>query len=449
MDQHSISAKLVAGAAMVFSTMSVQAAAIQITDTFHFLDNVSANSFNFPQGVLQTFGAMDVTPNGFGGTLGYYIPAPAPGVPVTPALFAQAPTLNFNNFTVAPNFYGKTVSSAAQNGAWLLGFQNSEGGTTNYGAALTPSIGTVGKIDHPINVSISGSGNTPTFSWALPANAANIDAVRIQVWDHQNPVGIGQAGVGGAGIADVVYVSEKIQTSQTSFTLPATLVTPKPDGSNATVQLQPGNLYSLEISLVDLRDPDGGVGNSNIVSRTRSIFDFTFLNQGAPTNVFLPNVNLQNGTPVFEFNLAVDEGKEYFIDPLVAVGYDYKIGAGNPNFKTVLLPTGIGDGWYELYMWDNGAWVKLADIEGGQQYDFGATGVDRFRVMGIETGAGLSPDDPNAFITGLQFAGAGFFTGTMTAVTVDVPEPGSLALGGLALLLLAIRRVGKRAFDCC
>lgn len=438
MDQDSIGAKLVVGAALVFSAMSAQALPIQINGTFHFLDNVSANSFNFPQGLKQTLGAVDVTPNGENGTVGAFTSIPL--AQVTQQTFLSAPSLNFNNFTAAPNFFGRTVDSAAQDGTWTLGFRNTSGGSTDFATAVTPSIINAIKIDHPTDVRISGSGNTPTFSWALPANSANIDAVRIQVWDRQRLVGIGQSGVGGGGIGDVVYLSEKIPLSQTSFTLPSTLMTRKPDGSDVTVQLQPNSLYSLEISLLDLRDPNGGVGNSNILSRTRSIFDFTFLGQGAPSNVFLPNVNLQNGIPEFQFQVAVEEGRQIFIDPLVAIGYDYQIGAGNPNFKTVLLPTGIGDGWYELYMWDNGAWVKLADIEGGQLYDFGDTGVDRFRVMGIETSAGLSPDNPSAFITGLQFAGTGVFTGTMTAVSVEVPEPASLALAVLALALLAMRR---------
>ena len=76
--------------------------------------------------------------------------------------------------------------------------------------------------------------------------------------------GSGSPAWGGAGIADVIYVSNQIPLSQTSFTLPA-------------MPLQLNGLYSLEISLVDLRDPNGGVGLPNILSRTRSIFDFTFL----------------------------------------------------------------------------------------------------------------------------------------------------------------------------
>lgn len=416
--------------------------------TFHFLDNVSANSFNFPQGLRQTLGAIDVTAGGAAGTTGAYIPAPAPGTTITPQLFVGAPSLSANNFTVAPNFYGRSPDAAlVQNGSWLLGFQNTGGGTTDYAVATTRSIAGATVIDHPDNVSISGSGFNPTFNWTLPSNATNIDAVRIQVWDHQRSVGVGQTGVGGVGIADVIYVSDKIPTSTTSFTLPVDAngfiaPTALPGGGlTAPFQLQINGLYSLEISLVDLRDPNLGVGNPNILSRTRSIFDFTFLPPGAPANVFLPMVNLAGPAPVFSFQpISVQAGQQIFIDPLLAVGYDYQIGAGDPNFQTMLLPTGIGDDMYELYLWENGQWVKVADVQGGQEYDFGGDGVDRFRILGIETSAGLEPDNPTAFITGLAFVGDGVFSGTMTAITVNVPEPGSMALAMLGLVCLLMRR---------
>jgi hypothetical protein len=436
------------GALFLLSATTTHSATVTVLDgnngTFHFLDNVSANSFNFRSGVSQTFGAMDVSAaGGAGGTIGAYIPYS--GGNLTPAMFANAPLLSANNFTVAPNFFGRSLDAAlAQNGPWALGFVNSANGSTNSAVATTQSIANATVINHPTNVSISGSGNMPTFNWTLPANSGNIDAVRIQVWDHQRLVGVGQTGVGGAGLADVVYVSEKIPLNQTSFTLPSTLVTRKPDGSDASVQLQLNGLYSLEISLVDLRDPNGGVGNSNILSRTRSIFDFTFLPPGTPANVFIPNVNLLGPAPIFSFQpISVQAGQQIFIDPLLAVGYDYQIGAGDPNFRTMMLPTGIGDGSYELYLWDNGQWVKVADVQGGDQYDFGANGVDRFRVLGIETSAGLDPSNPTAFITGLSFVQDGAFSGTMTAITVNVPEPGSLALAMLGLALIVVRRTGS------
>lgn len=423
--------------ACLFSLAAMTAHAAPVTvingnqGTFHFLDNVSANSFNFPSGLSQTIGALDVRPNGSGGTEGALIPTPQGQI--TPQMFIGAPSLNFNNFSVAPNLFGRSLRAAdVQDGSWALGFKNTAGGSTNYAVVTTQSIANAVSIPHPTNVSISGSGNAPTFSWTLPANAPQLDAVRIQLWDHQRNVGVGQSGVGGAGIADVIYVSNQIPLSQTSFTLPA-------------MPLQLNGLYSLEISLVDLRDPNGGIGLPNILSRTRSIFDFTFLPPGSPANVFLPNVNLSGPSPIFEFQpISVQAGQQIFIDPLVAVGYDYQIGEGDPNFRTVLLPTGIGDGSYELYIWDIGGWIKVADVAGGEKYDFGVNGVDRFRVLGIESGAGLDPDDPTAFITGLEFVRDGVFSGTMAAVTVSVPEPGGLLLIGLAFGVLGVCQLLKR-----
>jgi PEP-CTERM motif len=71
-----------------------------------------------------------------------------------------------------------------------------------------------------------------------------------------------------------------------------------------------------------------------------------------------------------------------------------------------------------------------------------------FRVLGIETSAGLDPNDPTAFVTGLSFTGAGQFTGTMTPFTAEapapVPEPATLLLFGTTAAGLGLVRWRQR-----
>ena len=157
---------------------------------------------------------------------------------------------------------------------------------------------------------------------------------------------------------------------------------------------------------------------------------------------------LANGS--YQYNMSIVAGQTYYIDPEVAVGYDYAIGAGDPNFASVDLPDAIGDGLYDIFGYDSGGQLVLLahDWNGHDVYAFGNGGVSRFRVAGIETGAGLNPGNTTAFVTGLTFAGSGNFTGTQTPITQTVnavPEPptGALVLAA-AVLGLALRRPNRR-----
>lgn len=147
------------------------------------------------------------------------------------------------------------------------------------------------------------------------------------------------------------------------------------------------------------------------------------------------------------FQFGTLQNLQRFIDPEIAIGYDYIVNDG-PNFASVLLPSIAGDdGLYEIYLWDEsslGFDIFLASVDADITYFFGGDGVDRFRVLGIDQAALLDPTDLVAFVTGLTFVSDGDVDMTMTPVTFDaVPEPGTLSLLGAGILGTAAMRRRK------
>lgn len=411
--------------------------AITVESTFQFRDVRSANSVGFTPGDRVTFG-VNVTPNGDNDGDGFADSngsAPPTRVQVSgvgrPAqdLFFRS----FNRFVRSPEFLDGTGPFGRDTrGGKTLTITNGPFREV----VLTPNVVDVDANPFVENMSLTGSGVTPTFNWTVPDDA-DFDTITIKIFDLENFVGEG--GQGGAGVASIAFI-QSLSPVDTSFTVPAGV-------------LLPDHLYSVSIELDDQRTPQPEF--TPLESRSRSFFDFSTALLDVPGNapVFLPTVDPTGtsvGTPIYSFDIDVVDGQTVFIDPFFAIGYDYEIGAGDPLFASVLLPD-IGDGEFELWLFDmaDNPFNTGITILANTLFDFttelgafgiGAEGLDKFRILGIETTAELDPIDTTAFVTGLTFVGDGTFTGTMTPIVVFVPEPGTLAIFGLGLAGLAYAR---------
>lgn len=412
-------------AAAVLGVPQALAAPVTINTPFINFENLAINSIGFRTGQFLRVGANGVSPNGLGGTT---------GVASLGGTTFQTP-INFEPNPVVPNFFARylpvtpqLLASGAVTNPWTLKFTNGTDSAQAVvqmlsGAAIAPFVNTI---------TLSGTSANPTFSWTPPLGAV-VDGYRINIYD-KSLINFNLAN-GPFNSGGVVSINQA--PNVTSYTVQASDFT-RP--GNAFVL---GKQYSIEIGLIQTRDHSSiNLNNDNLQSIARVYADFT-PNAGGGPPVNLPVV-LVNGA--YQFNMVVVTGQTYYIDPDVAIGYDYQIGAGDPNFKPVTLPVGIGDGKYDIFGYDalNNLVLLADDWLGGSVFNFAAGGLSRFRVTDIETSAGLNPNNTTAFITGLTFAGSGSFTGTQTPIVVNiqsVPEPGSMALVVLAFAgLLVLRR---------
>ncbi len=213
-------------------------------------------------------------------------------------------------------------------------------------------------------------------------------------------------------------------------------------GDSVNYQVLPGSRTSGVLDLVN---------GSNVSGDTPGLWRFSFVNGALPgqtaSNPILPNLTPpQDGLPVdpgwdFEFVVA-NPTVPVFIDPDIAVGYTYEMQTLGNSFTGVLLPN-IGDGVYDIEVWDGSAWVSAGSATAGDLFSFDPNQeVVLFRVSGIEQSANVDPTSPTAFITGLTFYRAGAVSLSQTPITVSVPEPETyaLALAGVGVLLLSRRR---------
>ena len=452
-----------------------------VTDTFSVLTNDSANDGNFATGVILYEGA-NIT-QASGQIYGYI----KQGTTVL-SLVSRPDTFN-------PNLFGMSIPyDSALTGQWAF-HASSQSSTANFASGLTqplpltPLVGsTVGVMPFVQSMTITAdpTGLSPSFSWVLPTTPfagdptgnpmPSVSNINISVSDNTSTITRTYLNPFAPNFgktfqqADVIYTSGGLGASATTFTIP-TINDNVYNANHGLPLLQYGHTYSVDIQL---DHSNGGTVpgclSCNTNSRSNSYFDYTpidtsntpYLPPGSvinlPTAKPIPTTSGLTSSVLYQFNVAAvgPSSGMTFIDPVVATGFIYTVGANDPLFAGVKAITGVGNGIYQLSVWNsltNSFDLIDSSFAVGTTFDFlshgYANGVSEFEITGIDPGAGLDPTDITAFITGLTFMSDGSFTGTMQAITADapasVPEPGTLPLLLSGLGALGIWRWRSRA----
>jgi hypothetical protein len=402
-----------------------------VLSTFNFIENEGANDGGYTSGVKDTFG-INVSPVGTQPTPsadGTSVTATQGGFTTTvPYFFSTASPYEF--VTSLPSIPLPTYSGPT--GSWTFNLTNP---TVNGGlpVASSPTQPLVTTIPPPFvqNILLTPNGATPKLQWTWPTNySPNMQSIFIYDKSLQTP----------DHLAPLVYGNNNIGLA-TSWTAPLGVF--GSGGSGPHLPLTDNYMIAIQLDQTNASLPNP----EDLEGRSRTFVNFNIASFGTSTSpVYVPIITSDG---VSQFDISVTTGQTYPIDPIVATGFEYAIGAGNPNFATVLLPA-VQRTDYTI-TWDNGK--DTANVIGGDLFNFLSTdplGVSAFTVTGIDLADGVDPSSGTDFVTNLTFVGDGSFTGTMTPITASVPEPStwSLMLLGLAGLGFAGYRASHKSGGC-
>jgi hypothetical protein len=414
---------LLAGAGVFAATQS-NAATISATDVFLALEETSVNDVGFSTAPNLFLGADDVIPNGFT-TTGV---ATSSDGSIANHFLLNVSTTAFPN-QISTGIAGDAIPYDGSNPSllnpWTLTFTN-PGYLTK--VVQTPSSAGYSLPAFANSVTVTGGTTTPTIGWSGSGNGVFVQIIDKNQCDDGSPGSSGSACSGHGGWPNVIYSPGGLPATG-SIVIPSGILNTK-------------DSYAIEVSEAYTHDGSTDTVHHNEAAISRAIFDYTV----SPTAPAVPiNIPMINSSGVFNFNMAVIAGATTYIDPTIATGYIYQIGAGNPDFASVTLPTLPNQGSPYEIEWDGG--LDTAFVSGGQTFDFSGGGVSEFDVTGIDVANGLSPTDPTAFVTALTFEGTGNFTGTMTPITASVPESPTWAmmLAGFAVLGFASYRASRKS----
>jgi LysM repeat protein len=289
------------GFAVIGMLSSAHGQSLVVSDPFLQWYNVGPNDLSFSSGDFIRYGATDVTPNGFSGTVADAVTTNfTTGASIVRSMspITSAVTPNFFNglLRICTTSCAPTANDNPANltGPWSLNFSNSS--TTNSPVSDTLSLVGSGEIPFVNSVTLSGTSALPTFSWTPPPSVA-VDGYRINIYQND----LQTFDISGDVVNTGQVTSANVPPNVTSYTV-------QPSDFTYGVALENKTTYTIEISVLQTRNGSTTtLSNNNVSALSRVYSSFQTLPTGTPP-VNLPTVTRVGNQVLYTFDMTVQPG---------------------------------------------------------------------------------------------------------------------------------------------